>query len=112
MRTIKFRAWKQSQKAMFYPVETINIIDLPQVMLEKGDDILMQFTGLLDKNGKEIYEGDIIKDQWSERYTVTFEDGCFYGKYKDREADADINIFHEESIIEVIGNVHENPELT
>lgn len=67
----------------------------------------MQFTGLLDKNGKEIYEGDII------RYPRIFkEDGYFVREIKWVEDDAgfDFSNFHAEAC-EVIGNVHENHDL-
>ena len=67
----------------------------------------MQFTGIHDKNGKEIYEGDILENQ-KERSVVYFEDGCFYVKFKDcryRIGGFDRNY------IRVIGNIHENPEL-
>ena len=75
-----------------------------------------QFTGLLDKNGKEIYESDIFKDMFGYIYEVLWGDGSFYGKYIHKEiveddGDNDINIYHEEAIIEVIGNIYENPEL-
>lgn len=78
----------------------------------------MQFTGLLDKNGKEIYEGDIIKipDDWDEygfnageNYQVYFAFGGFRlkPKYKKNAKGS----YLEDDKIEIIGNVYENPEL-
>jgi uncharacterized phage protein (TIGR01671 family) len=70
---------------------------------------LMQFTGLKDKNGKEIYEGDIVQ-----RGIITFSRGKFVGQYYGSNG----NLYEEweddlyqENNIEVIGNIYENPEL-
>ena len=77
----------------------------------KGDCTfeLMQCTGLKDKNGKEIYEGDIIKAE-SRLWQVDFKDGCFVGvDFKNVAWDELVNIGYGET--EVIGNIYENPEL-
>lgn len=80
-----------------------------------------QFTGLLDKHGTEIYEGDIIKfrhvvceedgiETWFSK--VTFSDGVFC-----IEDDADYSVFYAQCAseqyggIEVVGNIYDNPEL-
>ncbi len=76
-----------------------------------------QFTGLLDKNGKEIYEGDIIEldgpmsisGYWRMRATVSFHDGSFVYKHKNWNApDVWGSLQYN---LEVIGNIHEHPHL-
>ena len=70
MREIKFRAWDKDEKRM---TTTFSVSSQGQVTFTPlGEStryltgyILMQFTGLLDKNGKEIYEGDIIVSSFS-----------------------------------------------
>lgn len=63
MRELKFRAWQKE-----YGMSKIFTLGEP---IETGDAIIMQFTGLIDKNGKEIYEGDIV------RYTFDNPDSTF-----------------------------------
>lgn len=59
MRKIKFRAWDKANKEM-YQVRTLEWDSLIGVALPSDVDLIMQFTGLLDKNGVEIYEGDVL----------------------------------------------------
>lgn len=70
----------------------------------------LQFTGLHDKNGKEIYEGDILKAVFTDGVSdvddlqvVTFKDGCFM--------DGDMGLWETYTDSEIIGNIYENPEL-
>ena len=70
MREIKFRAFYEFGKEMIYWDEVKNWICL-QLNENDPDFHLMQYTGLKDKNGKEIYEGDILECDWKdERYPV------------------------------------------
>lgn len=125
MREIKFRTWAFNK--MQYPDnggdvfiringETCICLDTGEwkkgynVSFDKYNDIiLMQYTGLKDKNGKEIYEGDIInKDNNSPySYEVFFDNGCFFVKTINYGLKR-LGFFVD---IEVIGNIYENTEL-
>ncbi|MEY2386327.1 YopX family protein [Lactococcus lactis] len=73
--------------------------------------ILMQSTGLKDKNGIEIYEGDVVKDNLSEKYIVKYNRGfCAYFIYSFDNQEEFMAIYPN-IILEVIGNIYENPEL-
>jgi hypothetical protein len=72
-------------------------------------DSVGQFTGVHDKNGKEIYEGDLYKDEHEDLFEVVRLD-C--GRYALKFLDNDyVDELIDWSCIEVIGNIHENPEL-
>jgi uncharacterized phage protein (TIGR01671 family) len=110
MREIKFRAWDKERKEMFIPRD---LEEVPKVayflpsksMKIKGRNLeLMQFTGLKDKNGKEIYEGDIVLEK-EYLYDVSF------GKIFDPDRDEYTYGYFDYTDGEVIGNIHENPEL-
>jgi len=126
MRTIKFRCWDTENKLddgrniMWYQDDQcITIGDCYRIGTREGN-VLMQFTGLKDKNGKEIYEGDVLKlvvynniGKHSIRI-VSFDKGCFgfidnTGKFF--PLGIIIGNKGNEKIFEVIGNIHSNPEL-
>ena len=112
MRPIKFRAWNgknmESMEELLEPVEIEDLSLLDYLLLEDKrwhNYVLMQFTGLLDRNGKEIYEGDILRCEGeTNQPPVNFYRGCFYVS---GTPFSDI----DEELIEVIGNIYENPEL-
>jgi len=129
MREIKFRAWNKKEKFMGEPFRITELKDLfsqytsqkeyfvPEV-LDFDDCILMQFIGLKDKNGKEIYNDFIVKykdEHGEEQIGVVIDLG--YKIYieavlGDEEGNQDLELHPDYcKEIEVIGNIYENPEL-
>ena len=128
MRTYKFRAWDSVKKVFpfigFHILGECCAFDLiRQYELEELNNLVIsQFTGLVDKSGKEIYEGDILLingyDCLSETYTLTkgvvcFQHGCFItkdlGKYKIEQNAG--TLIDDERHLEIIGNIFENEKL-
>jgi len=125
MREIKFRAWifgglDDDAKPFMEPISQIGWDGLgmdwikwtthDEYSIPGKECVLMQFTGLLDKNGTEIYEGDVVR--WphlsisgGEVYFNT-EEACFVVSHRQHDDESWLD-----KGCEVIGNVHENPEL-
>nr|DAV18001.1 MAG TPA: YopX protein [Caudoviricetes sp.] len=127
MRKIKFRAWLKEDKKMVN-VETMDFTDKSIQYLEKSefinayllrrvsfDDVkLMQYTGIKDKNGKEIYENDLISCNKHKNIVVFFEGGCFKVKYLRNSTTTitcTLNSFLEKYKCKISGNIYEPPEL-
>lgn len=114
MRELKFRAWDKtvSKRHMIY----VNWKWLGERAEHISDYVLMQFTGLKDNNGKEIYEGDVIhqiaRDAEDETYVSKGVIEWLYDGFSIKLRDkmfADIRNYGNN--IEVIGNIYENKEL-
>lgn len=111
MREIKFRAWDKEEQEMIYGIEATPLHFYEY--LEMENFMVMQYTGLKDKNDKEIYEGDIVK-QWDGIKQIIFEDFMWAAVEKLGEV---VNSSCEEMLpfisndCEVIGNIYENKEL-
>lgn len=122
MRTIKFRAWDTERKDIFDVVainykkkrvySSWNEPNGSNLYAEFDRVVLMQYTGLKDKNGKEIYEGDIVLCKIHDKeymglveYTNTY--GFYYLSGMGR-SDTELWGCNEKK---VIGNIYENPEL-
>lgn len=122
MREIKFRAWHKEKKIMG---EVLGIDILHKEIFFSNEDVdcyehtdfkyieLMEYTGLKDKNNKEIYEGDILFESFGEKYyKVVFENGSFKAEF---EGDFEEYSFNLIDVVaqgcEVVGNIYENSEL-
>lgn len=112
MREIKFRAWDTACNCyvekdwQIYLNGTVSVSDT----WATKDIILEQYTGLKDKNGKEIFEGDIYKDIYKDKNEIgiiEFKIGCFWCVSDDDPFEiSSMNVY-----LEIIGNIHENLEL-
>lgn len=130
MREIRFRAWDKNLKRM---VEIVSLNFSEWSIRARLDDsekeyegycerhsfhneetdrfILLQFTGLKDKNGNEIFENDLIRDDAGYLWEVRFGSGEFYLLSKEKNIRPDRRIFERLKYLEIIGNIYEHPEL-
>jgi len=110
-RIYKFRAWNKGRKEMDYPKGTVWLANFWQIIETDPDNFeVMQYTGLRDKNGKEVYDSDEIKTQnnvkgyveWGvDGWIVILEDERFGKNQENLEYAIDMGI-------EVIGNIYES----
>jgi uncharacterized phage protein (TIGR01671 family) len=122
-RIIKFRGWDAKAKKMYrFDFHTIWNAASRQEMMGTNRDLEddhpwrlwnvnhphMQFTALHDKNGKEIYEGDVLKFTDWDKWPVDFQDGSFHLISRLSKV-----VLNSGKAVEgeVIGNIYENPEL-
>lgn len=115
-REIKFRAWDTIESEGFkrpimYDWDYLKTWEAKS-WFQKGV-YLMQFTGLLDKNGKEIYEGDILENKKSSKgnFFVKFNVGGYDAVYKGNFTLCLHPVLHEYEGAEIIGNIYSNPDL-
>lgn len=107
MREIKFRSWLKMKQEMLYDFTILNQPHIPN-----EENILMQYTGLKDKNGQEIYEGDVVRKRnilgvviWANEYQSL----GFYLKSNENLYNVIAPYYSWD--LEIIGNIYEHPEL-
>ena len=142
MREIKFRAWDKNEKWMVYDVQNAydgmwsernsdeindhyDYVSNFKSFMDEEEFNFMQYTGLKDKNGVEIYEGDIVKRMYlfNGAYGETYTGEVVYdkeyagyvisrpNKHIEPKTEGLRNTLSNKSNYEVVGNVYENPEL-
>ena len=114
MRTIKFRAWLKKDKKMedvtsLHMTPNLIYISDENISWTSEDIELMQFTGLLDKNDKEIFEGDIIEIRGT--YYDTRREPVIFDMHAFMAGGRFLADFGKYFSLEVIGNIYETPEL-
>src|SRR5699024_5224729 len=123
MRQIKFKAWNTDYKKPIFEYFTLDTISEYPYLLDKE---IMQYTGLKDKNGTEIYEGDVI-NKGTHKYRTKERQIIYYDVEKGRYIQLPIQLLDDTrqidrdygdgvtakkmKSVEVIGNIYENPEL-
>ena len=116
-REIKFRAWDKHRNSMEYINDLYWFEENGIHNFNDDNYVFMQNTGLKDKNGKEIYDSDIVKVTWGSGKIVFYEVkycgslGYHYLRDTKNKEDDDIICIYDYSQMDVIGNVFNNPEL-
>lgn len=112
MTEIKIRAWDKKTQKMWIPAD-LYIISATRLFCtidgkhNLPDLVFMQFTGLKDKNDVEIYDGDVVKDQFGQGVVIRHP-----GYFSACGSILGVDAFSQSDMtLEVIGNIYKNPEL-
>lgn len=124
MRDLKFKVWNVEDKKMYEPFNLYHELSENSALGENENIVILQFAGVKDDNGKDIYENDILKDAegviWEVKYVMAgfsmyctsaqlFSKVCLKENTEEEQIALDIGAWWAGT--EVIGNSYENPEL-
>ena len=119
-RPIKFRVWNKKSNEWCGTIGLNETISHNELEYNADDLVFVQYTGLKDSKGNEVYEGDIVKYKtWTGSYDgtteehqtqVQFKDGAYYPRYIDDECEDSWYSFKVYDL-EVVGNIFETPHL-
>ncbi|NTW72885.1 MAG: DNA-packaging protein [Eubacteriaceae bacterium] len=110
-REIKFRAWDKANKCMLCIFDSTTQTDW---ILQNWNETyeLMQYTGLKDKNGKDIYEGDVLQlGECTGVRRIIIWSKYSYATTNIKGEHVSIPLPHDWHKMHIIGNIHDNPEL-
>ena len=117
MRELKFRVWSEEDKEYRTDCDVFKLFHgktgcPATIYSDEGDRFdIEQYTGLKDKNGKPIYDGDIVDDGYSNICEIRWREKCAGFKAVNENDGYATNVWFVSKYGEVIGNIHENPEL-
>lgn len=107
-REIKFKGWNGKRMTREYTLNEMLVEQLENNGLKEN---WLQYTGIKDKNSKDIYDGDIIEDQNKDLWEVYFDMGSFLLKNKLKKSFTIPVTLYQEPIVEIIGNIYQNKDL-
>ena len=113
MRKIRFREWDSKYKLMRGVNGLKDLFTIRSDGKTSDDYVLMMFTGLHDKNGKEVFENDLVKRRYNTFKVLWFDEGAgfIFQNVKDNDDCWCPNEYSVANEWVVIGNIYENPDM-